>query len=343
MANTNPITSVAENFTTSHQKLNEDGALLISNRLELTDAVNLAKSAPFFWRTTGPRVKERVRWYAQMVINHLVLGDFETGEAMIQKTPKSLFWKAEQKDYAGHLIVGADGKGVYPYQVALLNGHVRLAQKLAALFTDKNLGMTDGSAETERRRQHTDQLPQGYFVQKEEIYTVDYFTTMMQAAIAGNAEALAQFREDFKPREIRDGTPMRRQALINAILAFEAQWDNWTRPQRRAIWNTFICTILRNASAREAQEFARGLYYVKNGEDVPESFQFRDASGVFFPPPDEENYGLGFHLDFDFYCGGGGLKGGSRWTRGVLEHSIRASAEQKHEHLETLATPRSTP
>jgi len=316
---------VAENFTTSHRNLNKDVALLLSNRLDLTDAINLAKSDGFFWRTTGPRVKERVREYAQTVIDHLVLGRFEAGEAMIKKTPKSLFWKAKAKDYAGHAIVGADGKGVHPYEVALLNGHVSLAQRLAALFSD--------AAETERLRQHTRQLPQGYFVQNETTYTVNYFKTKMQAAVAGDAEALAQFRDDFKPREIRAGTPMRHQALINALLAFEAKWADWTWPQRRAVGNTFICTILRNASAREAQEFARGLFFVNNGEDVPESFQFRDESGVFFPLPEGEN-GLGFDLDFDFYYGAGrGMRrpGASRagWgsRRAALSNICRAKTQ----------------
>ena len=295
-------------YSTAHRKLHKDVALLISNQLELTDAVNLALSDKFYWEKTGPRVRERVRAYAQEVIEHLVLGRFEAGKAMIQKIPKSLFWKAKvKKDYAGHSIVGADGKGVHPYEVALLNGHVELAQSLARLFTDKNLGMPEGAAEKERLRQHTRQLPQGFFVLDETTYTVDYFKTKMQAAVEGDAEALAQLREDFKPREIRAGTPMRHQALVNAHLAFAAKWEEWDRrlPHRRMVWNTFICTILRNVSAREAQECARGLNYVKEWhEHVPDSFQLRDESGVFFPLPVGNN-GLGFNLDFDYYWGAG--------------------------------------
>ena len=248
-----------KNYTTLHQKLTQDVALLISNQLELIDAVNLAKSEKFFWKKTGPRVKQRVREYAQTVIDHLVLGRFQSGVDMIQETPKSLFWKAKAKNYAGRDIVGADGKGVHPYEVALLNGHVKLAQWLASLFTDSNLGMPAGGAERERLRQHKRQLPQGFFVRKEETYTVDYFQTKMQAAVDGDPKALAQFREDFKPREIRAGTAKRHQALINALLAFEAQCSDWTWQQSKSVWKTLICTLLRNAPARREWGFAREL------------------------------------------------------------------------------------
>jgi len=343
MANTNPFTSTIEpesthasdepaanTFTTSHQNLNIDVALLLSNRLELTEAVNLALSDKFFWRTTGPRVKKRVREYAQTLIDHLVLGRFKAGKLMIVKTPKSLFWKAKAKDYAGHSIVGADGNGVHPYEVALLIGHVGLVKKLAGLFTDTNLGMPEGGAELERKRQHIRQLPQGFFMQNETTYTVDYFKTKMQAAVEGDASALTQFREDFKPREIRDGTPMRHQALCNALLAFQAKWAE--KPERHWVWNTFICTILRNASAREAQEFARGLYYVSHGEPVPESFEFRDQSGHFFPLPQaQDNNGLGTNLSFDFYLSPKGSSWNSSREVGKAENCLYRILEAKND------------
>jgi hypothetical protein len=313
------VDSGEQPYTTSHQNLNKDTALLISNQLSLTDAASLAQVDRFFSQTTKDRVQERIQAKAHELVEHIALGRLVEAEKMVKANPRLLYLKAKKvKDYAGHEIIGADGTGVTAYECALGAGFVKAAEMLAGYFTD----------EEERLRQHKRQLPNGWIYEGETRFTEDYADALIEEILKSSdaavsaallhkrnqvppenrtqlRETLDVFREKLAPHpQVKAGKHINHQNLINGLVRYAACWqDNrWTLDKYRLYCRQVLGFMGRDESAGVAKYLAQGLCNIAADDVVPSNFDFSEGGGSYFPLPDDD-VGLGFESWADFYHG----------------------------------------
>lgn len=224
---------------------------------------------------------------AQKLVAHVVLGEQDEAQAMIEKNPELLLIRSEAVDYSGRTIIGT------AFQAALGSGDKPMWEMMLPYFEDLEQG--------EALRQFQEQFPNGTEdTPASELQ--DYYNAIALSIIHDEEQGLSViegFRLEITSQsEITQGKHFNLQHLIAVYQAYIdnfnalATWEN-----RDLFWQKVIGYVQRQMTAYDAQIHCLSLKGVDNENSFARTFKLSFSNGgKFFPLfPDS---GLGF----DFSC-----------------------------------------
>ncbi len=259
---------------------------------------------------------------AQKLVTHVVQGEQDKAQAMIEKNPELLLIRSEAKDYSGRTIIGA------AFPAALGAGDKPMWEMMLPYFESLEQG--------EALRQFNEQFPNGIEETPASELKADY--NVIALAIINDEDNGLSVIEGFRKKitsqkEITQGKHFNLQHLI---AAYQAYIDNFntlaTWSNRDLFWQKVIGYVQRQMTAYDAQIHCSGVKSVLDNEkSFSRTFKFCNG-GEFFPLVPE--VGLGFNFAcFSYYAAGVGLRPAEMLGNGA---DLKNFVEQQQTHLRDL-------
>mgnify|MGYP006921733590 CR=1 FL=1 len=223
---------------------------------------------------------------AQKLLTHVVKGEQDKAQAMIEKKPELLLIRTQAVDYSGRTIIGT------AFQAALGAGDKPMWEMMLPYFKSLEEG--------EAIRQFDEQFPNG--IEDTPASELKAYYNAIALAIIndkGNGLSVIEgFRKEITcHKEITQGKHFNLQHLIAAYQAYIDNFNalgNWAN--RDLFWRKVIGYVQRQMTAYDAQIHCSGVQGVlDNGSSFSRTFDLSNGN-EFFPLLLES--GLGF----DFAC-----------------------------------------
>ncbi|CZH70768.1 TPA: hypothetical protein ACT9HO_002089 [Legionella pneumophila] len=223
---------------------------------------------------------------AQKLLTHVVKGEQDKAQAMLEKNPGLLLIKSKAVDYSGRTIVGT------AFQGAIGAGDKPMWKMMLSYF--------EGLEQGEALRQFDEQFPSG----TEETPAAElkaYYDAIASAIIHDEDHGLSViegFRKEITcQKEITQGKHFNLQHLIAAYQAYIDNFyafGNWGN--RDLFWQKVIGYVQRQMTAYDAQIYCSGVISVLyNESSFSRTFELSDDKN-FFPLQ------IDSALGFDFAC-----------------------------------------
>lgn len=290
----------------------------------------------------------------QQLLEHVIYGEEEKAQEIMEKHPILLLYKGKVTDYSGRKIKGT------AYQMALGAEDIEMAEMIQGHLKK----LPDGLAEI--IRQQKQQFPSDeknlreenlkeikaleaitQFIcdaKEEEIATDDF---KFDLKISERCQiALAQFRSSLDPasdKVITQGKHFNLELLLKALELYERHYDTFgtcrSSAKNMLFWRQVIGYIQRLMPACYAQAFCQGLYYVVvAGNKLRRSLNFINNRDIFFFPNDSDpHYRLGYEYGVgDWNVWDGPVRKAVQWgiTRGI--GFVRSLSQIKAEGLKKI-------
>ncbi len=206
---------------------------------------SLSRTSMYLRAAVSLEIKAR----AVKLVQHVVLGEQDEAEALIQECPELLLYKAEVVDYSGRKIIAT------PFQAAIGAGDKQMWELMLPYFKV----LEDGEA----LRQFNEQFPNGIDVDLPAEELKLYYNAIALAII--NAEdngisAIEAFREEIKSQNvISQGMHFNLQELVAAYRVFIDYSDVLDWNKRDLFWLKIIGFVQRQMTAYDAQALLSGI------------------------------------------------------------------------------------
>jgi len=212
------------------------------------------------------------------LLKHIVHGEQDSTEFIIEADPTILFKYGNVVDYSGRLIRGT------PYQIAIGAGDHDMAKMISSFFD--NLTKVDG--QKEKQEQYNEQFP----VNNGGMNSSYSYTALIKSISESKSDeecedSLAIFRDNFEPvKEIRSGSHFNPQLLTDVLEQYIKCYDDfggYNSRKNNLFWRQVVGYIQRFLPAHFAQAFCQGLNNVaKKGAKLNRSLKFSNGA-VYFP------------------------------------------------------------
>lgn len=238
----------------------------------------------------------------EALLLHVVRGEQDQAEEIIQANPELLFESGTVKDFAGNTYVDYS-----PCQLARYAHDVDMLKMMKPYLAQVKDGEEQFLAILKEADNKTkEQKP--------------YDFSVLAAAISSNNDAhikktLAIFRKHFEPREIKKENSFNIENLRKAYDIYVSNYDTWSVEQNSLFWRQVIGYCQRSLPACYAQAFCQGLYNVTmDNEPLKRELKLNDGNH-FYPIDINGQTGLGYSFGvYSFYarwrCGAMGRGGG---------------------------------
>lgn len=267
-------------------------------------------------------------------------------KSMLDANPELLLWASDTVDPAGNNIRRAT-----PYQFALLAGDDYLANIITPYFAklDKNGVAALAAQNAECKRYIDSMLTQPAYDFSSLLQMIkDAPKDAVKAALNCRFDekkyplhaALAQFRQDFAPREITEGMHFNYNNLLEAFRVYAAEFNNLNSAsdgdytKGDLFWRQVIGYIERLLPACDRQASAQGIYsIIETNEALNRSFNWRLGGGT-FPHTVGESSCSG--LGYEYARCAGACPGGDRWLAASRADVYEIYVKQKASNLQQL-------
>ncbi|STX28615.1 SidC homolog [Legionella beliardensis] len=288
------------------------------------DLLSLSLTSKTLYSTVAPELLQRE---AQKLLAHVVLGEQDEAQRMLEKNPELLLIRQETLDYSGRTIIGT------AFQAALGAGDKPMWEMILPYF--------ESLEEGEALRQFQEQFPDGIENDKDDVSAAalkDYYHKLAIAIVNDTdhgQSALEAFRRAITCQEkITQGKHFNLKHLIAVHKAYIANFNvllNWKN--RDLFWQKIVGYVQRQVTAYDAQIHASVINNVLEDEN---SFRrtFKLEGGQFFPLLADSGLGFNFAcFSYSTAC---------TWTRGgggggqPMLSALKNYIEQKQAHLREL-------
>lgn len=266
----------------------------------------------------------------KQLLQHIAYGQEDEAKKIIASNPNLLMMQGTATDYSGNTI-----EDVTPLTLTRGADDIGMLEMLLS-YSDR---LPDKGNEALKQMQ--EKFPESKGEEK------PYDFNPLVAAITANNDvdaALSKFREDFKPRVIKQGKHCNPQALLSAMQAYDDNYEDiynpWSGDQCSLFWRQVIGYLQRMLPACYAQAFCQGLKNVCNGrEPLKRSLKLNDGKS-FYPLHPTLPAGIGFEFGVFSYYGEDSLarlRPPMHWPH--LENCIsayKAYIELKHQRFASL-------
>lgn len=290
----------------THETLNADVACVISKWLSNKELANLTLVS----KGTNQLFKPiRTTRTIPQLLHAVAYANPAAVEAMLAANPELVLRRGDTEVPSGDTIFG-----VTAYECALGAGDDDMAARIATYFAELPEGEENRVIQYNRYKPHIDGMltqPAYDFSALLQIIK-DSSPADVTAALDLHFDdairlhaALAEFRQHFAPRQIKEGMHFNYANLREAFKVHDAEFDNLSR-KCDLFWRQVIGYIQRGLPACDRQAFAQGIYYiVGHGEKLQRHFNFRFGGGSFpVTAGDQAISGLGYSWAAARYAGG---------------------------------------
>lgn len=251
------------------------------------------------------------------LLGHVVKGEQDQAEMIIRTNPALLFKYGTIKDKIGNIFVH--------YSPCELASYMHDTDMLAMmkLYLDESNKMQFKKILSDTYEAFQAQQPYD-------------FSLLVASIMEGDTqEALASFKKEFEPKEIKKEKSFNIATIMQAYDVYVNNYYPWTAQQCSLFWREVIGYCQRLLPADYVQAFCQGLYNVAaNGEPLKREFALKNGSN-FYSYCKKEKKGLGFDFGLHSYsysgpdnCSEDGESHPAGWER------VRRSGDMLREYIQ---------